>query len=86
MALGYGKLASRVVKDAFDHSNFEMAGYRTRLLLSPLGQTLLMRWLIASVIYIFRWEWFQILLWRWLQPVVILTAWIFVLNWARRMK
>ena len=86
MALGYGKLAAGVLVDAFKRSDFEMADYPTRLLRSPLGQTLLARWLIAQIIYELRWRWFQILLWRWLKPIVVLTAWIFVLNWAKRMK
>jgi len=33
-----------------------------------------------------RWKWFQILLWWLLKPIVVLVAWLFVLNWAKRMN
>jgi menaquinone-9 beta-reductase len=86
MALGYGKVAAREIAEAFRRENFNLAGYRRRVLWSPLGQTLFARWLIGYLIYTFRWKWFQFLLWRVLKPVVVLVAWIFVLNWARRMR
>ena len=86
MALGYGKLAARQIRDAFAQNDFEFLGYRGRLMRSPLGQTLVVRWFIARVIYKLRWRWFHIFLWRMFKPVVLLAAWIFVLNWARRMK
>ena len=86
MALGYGKLAAREVIRAFKEDDFEMKGYQRRMLLSPLGQTLIARWMIAYIIYPLQWKWFQILLWWVLKPVVILIAWVFVLNWTRRMR
>ncbi|MCX6066754.1 MAG: NAD(P)/FAD-dependent oxidoreductase [Chloroflexi bacterium] len=85
VALGYGKVAAREVAQAFRQDNFDFTGYRRRVLWSPLGQTLIARWIITHIIYPLRWKWFQILLWRWLKPIVILVAWIFVLNWAKRM-
>ena len=63
-----------------------MASYQPRVLWSPLGQTLMARWFIAYIIYPLQWKWFQFLLWRVLKPLVILVAWVFVLNWARRMR
>jgi flavin-dependent dehydrogenase len=86
MALGYGKVAAGELAQAFRIGNFTLAGYRQRVLLSPLGQTLTARWIFAGLIYLFKWSWFQFLLWRILNPLVILLAWIFVLNWARRMR
>jgi len=86
IALGYGKVAAREVADAFRRGEFAFAKYRRRLLMSPLGQTLVARWLFGYLVYSFRWAWFQILLWRLSKPVVLLTAWIFVLNWGKRLK
>ena len=53
--------------------------------MSSLGQALMARWLLAQTIYPLKWKWFQILLWRIMKPVVIVFAWLFVLNWGRRM-
>ena len=86
MALGYGRLAARELASAFKQDDFSLKHYRRRLLCSPLGQTLLARWFIAHLVYFLKWKWFQFLLWRVLKPLVIVIAWIFVLNWARRMR
>ncbi len=86
MALGYGKLAAQEIGAAFRHGDFSFSGYRRRVRLSSLGQTLLVRWVIAQVVYRFHWRWFQILLWRILKPVVIAGAWVLVLNWGRRLR
>jgi flavin-dependent dehydrogenase len=86
MALGYGRLAATEVLKAIRTADFNLRGYRQRVLLSPLGQTLVARWFIAYIIYPLQWKWFQTLLWRMLKPLVGLVAWVFVLNWARRMR
>lgn len=85
-ALGYGALAAREIGNAFQRNDFSFNGYKGRVLCSPLGQAMLARWLIASIIYSFKWKWFQILLWRILKPVVLAVAWLFVLNWGKRMS
>ena len=86
MALGYGKLAAGELEQAFSTDDFSFNGYKRRLAWSALGQTLFARWFIASIIYPLKWRWFQILLWRLLKPVVVLVAWIFILNWGKRLK
>jgi flavin-dependent dehydrogenase len=86
MALGYGKLAAAEVIEALKREDFGFKGYKRRVMLSPLGQTLLARWFLAYLMYPLCWKWFQFLLWRILHPVVLLVAWLFVLNWAKRMK
>ncbi|MEI7844250.1 MAG: NAD(P)/FAD-dependent oxidoreductase [Chloroflexota bacterium] len=85
MALGYGMLAAQELEMAINREDFSFKHYRRRLLFSPLGQTLLVRWFIAYIIYTLQWKWFQFLLWRVFKPIVILIAWVFVLNWAKRM-
>jgi flavin-dependent dehydrogenase len=85
MALGYGALASAEIGEAFQRGEFSFRRYRHRVMRSGLGQTLMVRWVVARVVYKFKWRWFQILLWRFLKPIVAGAAWLFVLNWAGRL-
>ena len=85
IALGYGALAALEIGEAFQQNEFSFNGYRNRVLRSALGQVLIARWLIAHVVYPLKWKWFQILVWRILKPFVVLIAWIFILNWGKRM-
>jgi menaquinone-9 beta-reductase len=85
IALGYGALAARAIGEAFQRNEFSFNGYGRRVLRSALGQVLLARWFVAHVVYLFKWRWFQILAWRILKPLVVLLAWVFILNWGRRM-
>jgi flavin-dependent dehydrogenase len=85
IALGYGALAAREIGGAFQRNEFLFNGYRQRVLRSALGQVLIARWILAQIVYSLKWKWFQILVWRILKPIVILFAWIFVLNWGKRM-
>ncbi len=84
IALGYGAVAARELGEAFQRNEFSFRRYKRRVVRSALGQTLIARWVIAYIIYPLKWRWLQILLWRFLKPVVILIAWVFVLNWSRR--
>ena len=86
IALGYGAVAARVICDAFQQDDFSFRDYRRRVLRSALGQTLTARWFLAYIIYPIKWEWFQILLWRIMKPIAKAAAWMFVLNWGKRMK
>ncbi|RJP51337.1 MAG: hypothetical protein C4586_04555, partial [Anaerolineaceae bacterium] len=72
------------IAESFRRNEFSFHSYKQRLTRSGLGQTLFARWLIAHIIYPLKWKWFQILLWRTLKPIVLLVAWIFVLNWSKR--
>lgn len=85
IALGYGALAAREIGKAFQRKEFSFNGFRRRVLWSALGQTLIARWFIAYIVYPIKWKWFQILLWRVMRPVVFVVAWLFVLNWGKRL-
>ncbi|RJP49861.1 MAG: NAD(P)/FAD-dependent oxidoreductase [Anaerolineaceae bacterium] len=85
MALGYGAVASAEIGESFQRGDFSFRRYPRRVARSGLGQTLLVRWVVARVVYKFKWRWFQILLWHFLKPVVAGTAWLLVLNWAGRL-
>lgn len=86
MALGYGVIAAQEISESLRLSEFSFGGYKRRLVRSGLGQTLFARWVITQIIYPLKWRWFQILLWRFLKPIVIFVAWVFVLNWGKRIK
>lgn len=86
MALGYGNVAAHEIGAAFQRGDYSFNGYRRRVLKDALGQTLITRWFIAQVVYTFKWKWFQILLWRVLKPIVLIAAWLFILNWGLRQR
>ena len=86
IALGYGAIAAQEIAESFQRNEFSFGRYRNRVAFSGLGQTLFARWFISNLVYLLKWTWFQILLWRIIQPVVILVAWIFILNWSKRLK
>ncbi len=83
-ALGCGRIAARAIRAAFARQDFSFRDYRRRVLLSPLGQALTLRWLIAWILYSFQWRWIQILFWWVLKPLVALIGLLLVVNWARR--
>ena len=86
MALGYGAIAAREISESFRRNEFSFRRYRRRFARSGLGQTLFVRWVITNIIYPIKWKWFQILLWRIAKPIVLIIAWVFVLNWSKRIK
>ena len=85
IALGYGALAAREIGETFQRNEFSFNRYRRRVVRSALGQALIARWVVAHIVYLFKWKWFQVLVWRILKPVVVLLAWRFVLNWGKKM-
>jgi len=85
IALGYGAIAAREIHESLQRGEYSFRGFRRRVVRSGLGFTLISRWVIASIIYPIKWRWFQILLWRFLKPIVIAIAWIFVLQWAKQL-
>lgn len=51
IALGYGEVAAAAVEGAFERGDFSFRGYRRRLLLSPVGGYMLLRWAVAQLLY-----------------------------------
>jgi menaquinone-9 beta-reductase len=63
-ALGYGQVAAEAIGQAFASRDFSFSDYRRRVLLSPVGHYLLVRWTIANGSYRFSGHpWFMHLLW-----------------------
>ena len=86
IALGYGLIAAQAIRNAFARNDFSFRDYRRRILFSPLGQALTIRTGITHILYHLHWAWFQKFFWRVFKPIVELAAWLFVLNWGKRMK
>ncbi len=86
IALGYGAVAAREIGESFQRGEFSFKGYKRRLMRSALGQSLFARWFLTHTIYPLKWRWFQTLLWRLFNPFVVIIAWIFILNWGKRLK
>ena len=86
IALGYGNLAARAVRQAFRTGDLSFHDYRRQVLLSPLGQALTFRTAVTNTLYQMHWAWFQKLFWRLLKPFIAAGAFLFVLNWAKRMR
>jgi flavin-dependent dehydrogenase len=86
VALGYGAIAAKAIRDAFAHQDFSFRDYQRRILLSPLGQTLTVRTAITYILYHSHWRWFQKFFWRIFKPFVAAASWVLVLNWGRRMR
>jgi flavin-dependent dehydrogenase len=63
-ALGYGEVAARAIQQAFERSDFGFHDYKRRLLLSPVGRYLLLRWGVAWWGYRLSGEpWFMHTIW-----------------------
>lgn len=86
IALGYGKIAAESIHDAYNHNKFDFKNYKQRVLMSPLGRVLVARWASAYLVYNMRWKWFQVLIWWVMKPVTKLVSWLFLINWAKKMK
>jgi flavin-dependent dehydrogenase len=63
-ALGYGLVAAQAVQHAFARHEFSFVDYRQRVLASPVGRYLMLRWGMAEGSYrLSGHEWFMRLAW-----------------------
>jgi len=86
IALGYGGLAARAIRDAFDRQDFSFLDYRRAILRSEMGKSLLRRTWWARFFYRLRWRPFQRLAWRQLGPIIVWIMRHFLIGWARRQE
>lgn len=82
IALGYGALAAQAIREALWRGDFSFRTYSRKVLMSPLGRALLLRWGLAQIVYRLRWRTVQRALWGGLQPLIIWIAYHGVLNWG----
>lgn len=82
VALAYGIIAANSIRSAFSRKLFSFRDYPRRLVFSPLGRMLTIRWLFANILYGLPWGWFQFLIWRILNPLVNLVSRFLIINWT----
>jgi flavin-dependent dehydrogenase len=85
-ALGYGELAARAIRDAFNRQDFSFRGYKRSILKSELGKALGVRTCFARILLGIRWPAFHIFLWYMMRWPVEWVARAFVIGWARRQE
>ncbi len=86
IALGYGRIAARTLKDAFDRQDFSFGEYRRQILQSEMGKSLRRRTWWAKFYYRLRGRNIQRMVWRHLGPIVEWIMQHFMIGWARREK
>ena len=84
IALGYGELAARAIKEAFDKQDFSFREYRKTVLRSELGKALRRRTWMAKFFYRFRSRLIQAFVWRRLGSLVEWVMQTFMIGWASR--
>jgi len=84
IALGYGELAARAIKEAFDKQDFSFREYRKTVLRSELGKALRRRTWMAKFFYRFRSRLIQAFVWRRLGGLVEWGMQTFMIGWASR--
>lgn len=86
VALGFGMLAAAAIASAFARNDFSFGDYRRRILASPLGRSLTLRWIIAQVTYRMHWPWAQKVLWRSVLPITAMAGARSGSSWGRHMR
>jgi flavin-dependent dehydrogenase len=85
IALGYGAFAARMIERSFKQADFSFREYKSQLMRSPLGQALLVRWIVTQFLYRLHWAWFQSFFWRHLGSMIIAISWRVIINWSKRL-
>ncbi len=86
LALGYGDLAAAALERALRGGDFSFSHYTKDVAQSPLGRSLLARWLVAEAVYRMRAPALQALLWRHGEKAIVALCEKVIFNWARRIQ
>jgi menaquinone-9 beta-reductase len=84
IALGYGRLAARAIREAFIRQDFTFREYQTAVLRSEMGKSLRRRTWLAKFFYRLRSRFIQAFVWRRLGWLVEWVMQTFIIGWARR--
>lgn len=85
-ALGSGQLAARAIVDAIRSGSLQIQNYQRRIIHSPLGRSLFLRWFIAAILFRLRSGVLQLLIWKVLDPLVRFLASTILLGWAEKLQ
>lgn len=83
-ALGYGELAAKEIKQAFDKDDFSFSQYKKNILEHPMGKCLKRRLFIAKLLYSFKKPWIQKLLWWRLGFILKWYTEKYLIDWAKK--
>lgn len=86
LALGYGGLAARAIRTAFERDDFTFRHYKAMILHSELGMALRRRTWFAKFFYGFRSARLQAFFWRRLGWAIEWVVRTFLIEWARRQE
>lgn len=84
IALGYGRLAARAIREAFIRQDFTFREYQTAVLRSEMGKSLQRRTWLTKFFYRLRSRFIQAFVWRRLGWLVEWVMQTFIIGWARR--
>ncbi|MEW6093048.1 MAG: NAD(P)/FAD-dependent oxidoreductase [Chloroflexota bacterium] len=86
LALGYGELAARAIKEAFARQDFAFKSYKSTLLHSEMGKALRRRTWIAKLFYAFRSRRIQAFFWHKLGWAIEWVVRTYLIEWAKRQE
>ena len=86
IALGYGEIAARVIKEAFANEDFAFRDYKPILLRSELGKALQRRTWLTKFFFQFRNRQFLAFWWRNMGWGIEWVMQTFMIGWARRQE
>ena len=84
-ALGYGLLAARALREAFEKDDFSFASYTRQVARSPLGRALRRRRILAKILYRLDTPLLQRIVWSGLGAPIRVLAFLIVTGWGKRM-
>jgi flavin-dependent dehydrogenase len=85
-ALGYGRVATEAILDAFEKNDFSFQDYKGRLLRTRLGGALWRRTFIAKLFYLFETDFWQRFVWHYFNWIAGLIGLLFVIGWEKKKK
>jgi flavin-dependent dehydrogenase len=83
LALGYGDLAAAALELGFARRDLSFARYTDDVAESPMGHSLLARWLVAQAVYRVRSPAVHAALWRYGEKAITALCQHVIFNWAR---
>jgi len=85
-ALGYGRLAAKAIKTAFEKDDFSFRDYKKQILSSEMGKSLRLRTLTARIFFGIRNAPIQRFIWTKLGAPTTFYVQNFLVYWANRQK
>lgn len=85
-ALGSGHYAALEIVESLKKGDYQLNNYQQRLIESPMGRSLFIRWAISNILFPLRWKICQFFIWKTLNGIVRYLATNHILGWAKKVK